>query len=240
MKIKIKRENISDSIKRKFNLRKVNGKTRKSNLKYPENFNKECHYLEALYSTLIQIKPKYCIEIGTHKGDNSTKVFQEYFDNYCNEGLLITLDIVPCSNLNYKNVKQVLVYPHHQNITTTCGANGKWFAERDLKNDYRRMINKTVSENINIVKKEMEKNKIDFFDFAFIDGDHEIESIKNDMKICKDLTRFPHYTIIDDTKEEIHPCCHYYQEVIKNDSDMTCYDFDDWNVFVGASLVMWN
>ena len=75
--------------------------------KYPQWFNKRCHYLDGLYSSLVHFRPKYCLEIGTHKGDNSTAIFQKYFDDHMPEGVLITLDIVPCQNLNYEAAKSL-------------------------------------------------------------------------------------------------------------------------------------
>ena len=59
--------------------------------KYPEWFDKRCHYLDGLYSSLVHYQPKFCLEIGTHKGDNSTLVFQKYFDTHMPDGRLITL-----------------------------------------------------------------------------------------------------------------------------------------------------
>ena len=107
--------------------------------KYPDYYDKQCHYLEGLYSTLVHLKPKYCLEIGTHKGDNSTAIFQKYFDDHCPEGLLITLDIKACDNLNYQNVKQVLVYPHHERILETCGAGGRWFNQDELPDNFEQV-----------------------------------------------------------------------------------------------------
>jgi predicted O-methyltransferase YrrM len=78
---------------------------------------------------------------------------------------------------------------------------------------------------------------IEKFDLAFIDGDHERESFLKDVQICENLLKDPKIMIIDDTKEEIHPCCHVYFDEIKMSEKYETYDFDDWNRFVGMSIV---
>jgi hypothetical protein len=205
--------------------------------KYPDYYNKTCHYLDALYSTLVQMNPKYCLEIGTHKGDMSTAVFQKYFNEHRSDGLLITLDIKRCEGLSHPNVEQVLVYPHHKRIYETCGADGRWFSESELPNDFKNVTTTSVQKNTEIVREAMQKHEIEGFDLAFIDGDHERESFLGDLEMCMSITSDPHYVLIDDTKEEYHPCCHIYQEEIKTSGKYTTYDFDNWERFVGCSLV---
>ena len=183
------------------------------------------------------MNPKYCLEIGTHKGDMSTAIFQKYFDNHRPDGLLITLDINPCNDLDLKNVEQVIVYPHHNRIYETCGANGSWFSETDLPDDFKTASASSVQTNTDIVRLAMDKHNISGFDLAFIDGDHERESFLRDIEMCMSITSDPHYVLIDDTKEEYHPCCHIYQEEIKPSSEYETYDFDNWDRFVGCSLV---
>ena len=78
---------------------------------------------------------------------------------------------------------------------------------------------------------------IEKFDLAFIDGDHEEKSFMNDIEFCKILTHPPHYLVLDDTKEEVHPCCHIYHSDIKNSDTYDCYNFEDWKKFVGMSII---
>jgi len=66
---------------------------------------------------------------------------------------------------------------------------------------------------------------------------HERESFLADIQICKSILTDPGIMIIDDTKEELHPCCHVYQNEIKNSEEYICYDYDNWNVFVGMSII---
>lgn len=204
--------------------------------KYPKWFNKRCHYLDGLYSSLVYFKPKYCLEIGTHKGDNSTAIFQKYFDDHMPEGVLITLDIVPCQNLNYENVKQILVTPHHERIYETCGGNGAWFSE---DTEFKKAKDGKTSIDINCekIKNEINAMGFDSFDFSFLDGDHERESFLGDIETSVRLVSDPGYIMIDDTKEEYHPCCHIFQEEIRTSGKYEIYDFDDWEDFVGCSII---
>ena len=215
-------------------------KNHKKPPRYPAYYDKKCVHLHALYSTLLQLKPKYCLEIGTHTGLNSTKVFEKYFNDHQPDGCLITLDLIPCQNLDpeNKNIHQVIVAPHHENIVEMCGAQSPlWpgFAKKDLslfdKFEY------SVAENIEIVSAKMASLGIEKFDLAFIDGDHEEQSFKNDIDFCKMLTRPPCYMILDDTKEEFHACCHVYHDEIKNSNLYDCYDFENWENFVGMSII---
>ena len=204
--------------------------------KYPQWFDKRCHYLDGLYSSLVHFKPKYCLEIGTHKGDNSTAIFQKYFDDYMPDGILITLDIVPCENLNYKNVKQILVTPHHERIYETCGGNGTWFSE-DTRFNKAQDGRTAIDINCEKIKNEINAIGFDSFDFSFLDGDHERESFLGDMETSLRLVSDPGYIMIDDTKEEYHPCCHIFQEEIRTSGKYEIYDFDDWEDFVGCSII---
>jgi hypothetical protein len=200
--------------------------------KYPQWYNKRCHYLDGLYSSLVHFKPKYCLEIGTHKGDNSTAVFQKYFNKFMPEGVLITLDIVPCEGLSLKNVNQVLVSPHHERIYESCGASGKWF-------DSNKSFDPTNSVLKNCKKITDFTKKLDFssFDFCFLDGDHEKESFLGDMETANNLLSEKGVIMIDDTKEEYHPCCHIFQEEIRTSGQYEVYDFDDWSDFIGCSII---
>ena len=226
---------IKNTSNNNFKTRTINSKAKwrlPNPPKYPQWFNKQCHYLDALYSSLVHFKPKYCLEIGTHMGDNSTKVFQKYFDNHMPEGLLITLDIVPCENLNYKNVKQVLVNPHHNKIYETCGAGGRWFSS-----DVNFNSEDSVKNNVDKISNFISEIGFESFEFCFLDGDHERESFLGDLDTSSRLLSSGGHIMIDDTKEEYHPCCHIFQEEIRTSGKYNVYDFDDWDKFVGCSIV---
>lgn len=216
--------------------RTVNGKSRNKS-RFPDYHNKTCHYLDALYATLVQLRPRYCLEIGTHDGCNSTLVFHEYFKNLMHDGHLITLDVVPCKNLPSKYVTQCIVNPHHVNVVHTCGGDGRWFKESDLKSTFKNDIRSSVTTNAAIVRDHMKVLQIDSLDFAFIDGDHERSSFLNDITICESLLTMPKFMMLDDTKEEFHQCCNVYHDEILTSRTYGHYDYDDWSRFVGCSLI---
>lgn len=226
-------------IERGYGTRIVSNSRKKNipNKRFPQFSDKTCHYLDALWSTLLHYRPKFCIEIGTHDGANSTQVFTDYLREYQPDGHLITLDVVPCKNKLSDQIHQVIVFPHHARIEQTCGANGRWFTEKNLLPGFNEKFETSTIQNIEKIKIEMKRLGIDKFDLAFIDGDHERESLLKDMEICEHLLKDPKIMIIDDTKEEIHPCCHVYFDEIKKMEKYESYDFEDWSRFVGMSIV---
>lgn len=226
-------------IKKGYGTRIVSNSSKKKivNKRFPEFSDKTCHYLDALWSSLVYYRPKYCLEIGTHDGVNSTRVFSEYLREYQPDGFLVTLDIIKCKNRLSDQVKQVIVFPHHSRIEKTCGGNGRWFTEKNLLPGFSENFETSTLINIEKIKNQMKELGIEKFDLAFIDGDHERESFLKDVEICEQLLKDPKVMIIDDTKEEIHPCCHVYFDEIKKMEKYESYDFDDWSRFVGMSIV---
>ena len=67
------------------------------------------HFRDALYASLLHVKPKYCLEIGTHIGQ-STAVFQRYFEEHEPQGVVVTVDITKLVNIKSDNVKQILLH----------------------------------------------------------------------------------------------------------------------------------
>ncbi len=184
----------------------------------------DCYYLDALYSTLVQLRPKTCLEIGTHTG-NTAKVFQEYFDLFCPDGTLVTCDIKRYVDLSHlKNVKQVIVSHHIPSIRRYHN-----ITEEEIVFNHSDSV-RTNTEIVGSIFKT--------YDFAFIDGDHTRESFLRDVEICENLLIEPKIILIDDTKEPVHECMKVYEEEIKKSEKYNCYDFEDWKNFVGSSLVI--
>jgi len=194
--------------------------------------NKRCYYKTALLNTLIKLKPKVCLEIGTHYG-GTAGVFEYYFEKYKRDGVLITADIKKYADIENKFVKQVIVYPHIKNIEKFHQVN-----KEELLVLSPNESADSVKENIKILKKELEKVDEKLFDFAFVDGDHQRKSFLADISIALQLTKYPHYILLDDTKDEIHESAFvYHNEIIKK---FNHYDFEDWPIFVGMSLIWEN
>jgi predicted O-methyltransferase YrrM len=175
-------------------------------------------YLDGLFSSLKYLKPKYCLEIGTNYG-KSARVFQKYFDEYCPDGLLITCDIESYGNLDLPNVHFVKVHPHVTN-------------SKDLH--YVKDINEYSDDSINRNIEEIKKVYNGLFDFVFIDGDHQVESVKRDIMIAKTLSTTDFYILLDDIDDNRHPVGDYYRAIKEN---YNTYEFDNWQG-VGAAL-MW-
>ncbi|XOA42579.1 MAG: hypothetical protein ACKKMO_02090 [Candidatus Nealsonbacteria bacterium] len=188
-----------------------------------------CYYKTALLNTLIKLRPKICLEIGTNYG-GTAKIFKYYFKKYKPGGVLITADIRKYIDLGDKHIKQVLVYSHMANIENHHDV----FA-RQMLSGFHTHLNDSVKANCEILKRELRKIDADAFEFCFIDGDHQEISFLRDLEIAKKLSHFPHYALLDDTKEEEHECSFVYnKELVKKVSH---YDFDDWPIFIGMSLI---
>jgi len=188
-----------------------------------------CYYKTALLNTLIKFRPKTCLEIGTNYG-GTAKIFKYYFEKYKPDGVLITADIRKYVDLDDNNIKQVLVYSHVANIENHHDV----FAKQMLPG-FNARLDDSVKVNCEILKIELEKIGVDAFDFCFIDGDHQKISFLRDLEIVKKLSYFPHYALLDDTKEEEHECSSIYNKELVG--QVNHYDFDDWPIFVGMSLI---
>lgn len=181
----------------------------------------KCHYLWGLYATLVKFRPKYCLEIGTHKG-NTAKVFQKYFDKYETNGMLVTCDIKKYVDLSdLKNVKQLIVSHHSDEV-------------HKLHNVDRNLLKYSYVDSVK-TNIQLLKNEFEMYDFAFIDGDHTRDSFLKDIQISESVLKEPKLMLLDDTKEPVHECMKIYNEEIKPKYES--YDFQDWSVFVGCSLI---
>lgn len=170
----------------------------------------KCYYKTALLNTLIELKPLICLEIGTHYG-GTTKIFQYYFEKYQPKGILITTDIK--YYIEYpesKNIRQVIVKPHSED-------------------------SESITPYVDILKNELSNINQKQFDFTYIDGDHKEASFLKDINLHKLMSKHPNYALLDDTKDEAHESCFAYKNKIINEFEH--YEFDDWPVFTGTSLI---
>ncbi len=200
------------------------------------------YYRDALYATLVALKPKYCLEIGTHKGD-SAAVFQEYFNNYMPDGLLITCDIADWDNTIEKrmpNVKFCQVYPHWYD---------KYIWEMSKQDkllpDWRDQIHDSVNANVDCIYDKYNEQNImgidlgsntHLFDFTFIDGDHRSISLAKDLAIAN---YFSDKILLDDVDEGefYQESAGFYHGVIKKTGAYETYDFEDWGVCTNCALL---
>jgi len=189
----------------------------------------KCYYRTALLNVLIKLKPKICLEIGTHTG-LTAQVFTAYFEKYKADGKLITADIKKYVDIKSDFSKQVLVYPHTLNVAEYHDV-----SSQDMLAGWAAQSQDSVKANCRILKEELVNIGADHFDFCFIDGDHQEASLRKDLEIAKALSRYPHYALLDDTKEGFHECSAVYAKSIIN--EVSHYDFDDWPIFIGSSLI---
>lgn len=187
------------------------------------------HYKMALLNTLIHLRPKICLEIGTWKG-GSALIFEHYFEHYQPHGVLVTADVRKYTNVASKRVRQVIVYPHSLDVCKHYSVE-----ERHLLPNWRNRVGDSVTMNADILFNELVEIEgfLANFDFAFIDGDHE--NLLRDLEIVEQVGRPPYYTLLDDTQTGIWECGKVYHEQVKH--EWNHYDFEDWDVFTGTSLI---
>ena len=177
-------------------------------------------YVDALYSTLVKLRPKVCLEIGTC-GGGTAKVFQRYFDNYSTDGWLLTVDIKKYVNIENDNIKQCMVYPHVKNIRP----HHNYVMDDDMLSGFEEIEN-SVEKNCSIIQRELSEAGFEKFDFVFIDGDHQRDSFLKDIEVAKIVSHPPHYMLLDDVCDYIHDSAVVFNEEVK--SQYGHYSFEDW------------
>lgn len=174
------------------------------------------HYRSALLQVLRYLKPKRCLEIGTHYGE-STKVFQKYFNEMMPDGHLVTCDIRDYIN-NYSSMPNVefrQVYAHNPDVEF-------WHRVTDhqMLPNWRDVD--SFQENLRILTGDSP------YDFAFVDGDHTFVSCRNDIKIAVALTQAPHYIFMDNINDEAHDSVRVFWDEIHPSPEWETYTFDNW------------
>ena len=186
------------------------------------------HFRDALYASLLHVKPKYCLEIGTHIGQ-STAVFQRYFEEHEPEGVVVTVDITKLVNIKSHNVKQIIVHPHVPN------------SDEFHRVDDHLLTHEidSVKENTKLIQEAIRNYPTSFFDFCFLDGDHQRQSVINDFEISRNVLDGSQYILLDDTEEEHHDSKRVYEEIVSSQSH-NVYDFSkEWDCYCGCAL-LWN
>jgi len=195
---------------------------------YPPSGKPERHFRDALYASLLHLKPKYCLEIGTHIGQ-STLVFQEYFTKYQPDGIVVTVDITRLVELALPNVKQLIVHPHVANS----------IEYHKVDNNLLTHNVDSVAKNTELIKESLRNFSTNHFDFCFLDGDHQLQSVLNDFEISRNLLGDDQYILLDDTEEDHHDSKTVYEKIIAEQSH-NIYDFSkEWGCYCGCALV-WN
>lgn len=194
--------------------------------------NTSRNYYQAIYSTLIELKPINCLEIGTFQY-YSAKVFSKYFQEYNLDGKLITADISEWhrDSVPPARVYPVMVYPHREDINNFHG-NIKVF-----HSNYKQVLKgKPHCSIINsiAINESMIENHIDLFDFAFVDGSHDKVSAMADLHIAKILTKPEGYILIDDITNSDHEIKDLYINLKEKNS---FYEYNNWPILPDMALI---
>jgi hypothetical protein len=190
------------------------------------------NYYEALWSTLVQIRPVNCLEIGTFRY-YSAKVFSRYFDEYAPDGKLITVDIATWNRdtVPPKRVYPVMVYPHRKDIDQFHGG-----IKLHYKNYLKVLQSKKPTHVLNLlaIHEKMVELNIPLFDFFFIDGGHDEVSVRADFIMAKILTAPTGYILIDDITDNRHDVYKVVQRLL---CDKYIYYYNDWHPNPNMGLI---
>jgi len=193
--------------------------------------NQRRYYRQSLYSCLRYFRPKICLEIGTHCYSTSV-IFQQYFNDTNTTGVVITVDIQKWVEKPHSltNVIPLLVTPHlpMKSILKWHKVQEENFTEYDYAN--------SVETNKTVIETELLSQGFDKFDFCFVDGDHQRESVFKDIEICTQLSLAPHYILLDDTHDFMHDSAAIFHDELEL---WNKYDFSDWKLdgIAGAGLI---
>lgn len=188
-------------------------------------------YRRCLLNTLIALKPKNCLEIGTHTYQ-STSVFSHYFNWHQPEGRVITADISVWNRGEPPpGAHPVMVYPHEFDIENRHGGINIYHS------NWKKKIaagGNSVQINGKIIWDKMEDLDIGAFDFVFLDGDHSHKGFYSDLYISLALTHEDSWLLIDDTFDSRNELFYSYRELAKKNK---FYTYNDWKVKPGMSLI---
>lgn len=185
-------------------------------------------YRRAIYNTLLQLKPKYCFEIGSYIYQTSY-MFSKYFHEHRPDGYLLTCDVSTWGKDNPpERVSRVMVYPHVDDIKNNHGG------IQIYHQDYLDHVETSLEDNIKLLRSRMDELNIDKFDLAFVDGDHAYESFFRDLMTAKALVKDDGWLIIDDIEDPNHKQIVAYQELREQ---MKFYEYEDWNPKPGIALI---
>ena len=193
--------------------------------------NEQRRFRDALFSCLVRLKPKYCLEIGTHLGQ-STEVFQKYFDEHQPDGVVVTVDIHSYKDLELKNAKQLIVHPHVNNSSDWHYVKNEELLDHDVD---------SVVKNTELIRESIRNFSASQFDFCFLNGDHQRESVIKDFAISRNLLAEPQYILFDDTEDDGggHDSVKVYEEMVAEEK-YNIYDFSkEWDTYCGCALI-WN
>jgi len=197
--------------------------------RFPPSGKPSRHFRDALFASLVHLKPKLCLEIGTHVGQ-STDVFQKYFDEYEPDGVVVTVDIKKYVDIASKNVKQLIVHPHVNNSSDWHYVKNEELLDHNVD---------SVAKNTQLIKESIRNFSENQFDFCFLDGDHQRESVINDFAISRNVLSDDQYVLLDDTEEEGHDSKTIYGEISAANTH-NIYSFSkEWGVYCGCALI-WN
>ena len=157
------------------------------------------HCNQCLFTLARLLNARNVLEIGSYHYRTANQLGRAIDKNIGkNEsGNVITLDIIKGGYDN--TIKDEHIWNHRVKPYF-------WYAYKtdDTKNlsnlelDNSNMENKDiVKENIKILNNILKKNKINFLDLIFLDGDHTYEGLKNDIEIVKNFATRETLIVVD-------------------------------------------
>lgn len=188
------------------------------------------NYYNAIWATLLELRPKYCLELGTFLY-YSARIFSKYFELYEPQGILITADISTWNRSPEPpyGVYPVMVYPYQDNVENFHGGIQVYHKDYKEKSKYSHLL------NTYIIGRKMEDFDIDRFQFIFIDADHCVQSFENDFFMSQVLSEWNAPILVDDIYDPGHELSKHYPTWKK---DYNIYEFENWVPNPGMCIVL--
>ena len=185
---------------------------------------------QAIWNTALVLKPRYLLDIGTWEG-TSAMLMAHYLDDYEPAGHVVTVDVQTQTAFHERThplITQVQAYPH-----TLAGLDEyPWARAGAFLPDYERGLTDSVALNTALILEALRAAGGELFDFVYIDGDHSGVGLLRDLEIVKQITRHPHYALLDDVWLTNREAASVYQNRLIH--EYAHYDFTDagWENFV--------
>ena len=188
---------------------------------------------QAIWNICLVLKPKYILDIGTW-GGSSAMLAAHYLDDYAPDGHVVTVDVQTHTGQrvgDHPLVSQVWAYPH-----TLEGLEPyPWAMKKRLRPDFEQYISQSVRLNIALILSSLAIAGGELFDFAYVDGDHTRVGVRRDLEIVKQVTKPPHYALLDDVYSWMG-CAKEYRDAIQHEYNQYDFEGDGWENFVEPRL----
>lgn len=190
----------------------------------------------AIWNLCLALKPRYILDIGT-MGGTSAQLAAEYLERHQDgQGHVVTLDVVrPIKPLSHPLITPVRVWPY----TTHGLVQYPWCEVDKLRPGWEQHIATSLEDNTAMALAALRAAGGKRFDMAYVDGDHSEIGLWFDLQMVRQLTRRPHYALLDDVYMPGVPAGRLYQGRLVHQYGHYDFDGDGWETFKETRPQVW-